>query len=363
MTQKDHYDFFGWSTVEDSAENVIPENEWKNQKLTSGNFDYKFFIIYQKHPYEYKFYNDDNTLITWMEDGVETSILKIPYQENLRAPLVVPISGNEASLPDDKIYKFLGYSKTKEGEVVDLTKISSAQDLNFYAVYDTNPMSVYDNFTYIDNADTYFTFVPTSYNDDYNSETFSVQSGYSIALNDGVTLKGKITLPSLYKGQPIIDIAINGFKNQNAITHIYFQNKINATSAANSARSELRRIQSNAFDSCSNLKVFDWPEGLRIIFSYAFRNCLKLTSTTLPQNVYNILGYAFQWSFGPTDENVREINLNLPGALKSIGGYAFQGYANEAGGMKKIKVLTFGDEYNLIAGYGNGMAITNTAFQ
>ena len=362
MTQKDHYDFFGWSTVEDSAEDVIAENAWKDQKLTSGKFDYKFFIIYQKHPYEYKFYNDDNTLITWIENGVETSILKIPYQENLRSPLVVPISGKEASLPDDKIYKFLGYSKTKEGEVVDLTTISSAQDLSFYAVYDTTPMSVYDNFTYVDNADIYFDFASVTYNDSFDAETFSLE-GYSIALKPGVTLKGKITLPSLYNGSPIVDIATGGFKNQNSLTHIYFQNKVNATSAANSAPAQIRRIQANAFDSCANLKIFEWPEKLRIIFKESFRNCLKLTSTTLPLNLYNIMDNAFQMSFGPLDENVREINLNLPGSLKQIRGYAFQGYANEMGGMKKIKVLTFGDEFNPIAAFGNGISINNTAFQ
>jgi hypothetical protein len=214
MTQKDHYDFYGWSTVKDDAKNVIPENEWKNQKLTSGNFDYKFFIIYQKHPYEFKFYNDDDTLITWMEDGVETSVLKIPYQENLRSPLVVPISGNEASLPDDKIYKFLGYSKTKEGEVVDLTTISSAQDLNFYAVYDTNPMSVYDNFTYIDNASTYFNFETVDYKEyGEDANIYNYNKGLRLTLADGVTLKGKITLPTYYNSTDVIEIGPEVFAN------------------------------------------------------------------------------------------------------------------------------------------------------
>lgn len=358
MTQKDHYDFFGWSTVEDSAENVVPEDEWKNQKLTSGNFDYKFFIIYQRHPYEYKFYNDDNTLITWMENGVETSILKIPYQENLRAPLVVPISGNESSLPDDKIYKFLGYSKTKEGEVVDLTTISSAQDLNFYAVYDTNPMSVYDNFTYIDDADKYFTFTSTSFTDGFDNEAFG-KSGYAISLKEGVTLKGKITLPSMYNNAEVIEIGEMGFKDQAQITHIYFQNKTNANSASYTAPCEIRQIRKQAFQNCSNLKIFEWPENLRIIFQDAFKSCRNLTSTDLPDNLYAIYANAFQWSFGPDGSTIK---VYLPGSIRLIQGLSFQGYSNDAGGLKKIGVLQFGDEQHPVGEFNGTVSITSTAF-
>ena len=111
-------------------------------------------------------------------------------------------------MPDDQIYKFLGFAREAGGEVIDLSAISSSQDLSFYAVYDNKPMSVYDNFTYVNNADTYFNFTASSFNT--GSTTLN---GYIMTVKDGVTLKGKVTLPSIYNNSDVLIIGDNGFMN------------------------------------------------------------------------------------------------------------------------------------------------------
>ena len=360
MTQKDHYDFYGWSNLEGDASGVIPEDEWDNQRLIVNNYDYKFFIIYEKHPYVFTFYNDDNSLITWKENGVETSELKIPYQDPLRAPLVVPIASAESALPDDQIYKFLGYSKEAGGEIIDLSTISSSQDLSFYAIYENEAMSVYDNFTYVNNADTYFNFTASSFNT--GSTTLN---GYIMTVKDGVTLKGKVTLPSIYNNSDVLIIGDNGFENQTELTHIYFQKKKNATDTYFTYAPELRRIGMFAFHGCSALKIFDWPSELAQIYDNAFKHCANLKSYIFPHNITVYGATSFQYAFAPEyydEDDLGVFDLHLSAGATFIGGQAFHGYNSLTGIPRKIHKLYLGDETNSVGKFGTQPYIESGAF-
>jgi hypothetical protein len=107
------------------------------------------------------------------------------------------------------------------------------------------------------------------------------------------------------------------------------------------------------------LKVFEWPENLRIIFQDAFKSCRNLTSTDLPDNLYAIYASAFQWGFGPDGSAIK---LYLPGSIRLIQALTFQGYSNDAGGLKKIRVLQFGDEEHPVGEFNESVSVTSTAF-
>lgn len=309
MTQKDHYDFYGWSTRKDSEAHVIEEADWKWQSLEEDVFDYAFYIIYKRHPYKFTFLNDDtnHTQLTWIENGEEVSVKEILYQDPISAPLMVPISSKENELAATQTYQFLGYSKTAGGDVIDLSTISAAQDMSFYAIYSKTPSSVYDNFTYIDNAEDYFSFDTEGF-DDGNAD-YRIDSGYKLTLKDGVSLKGKVTLPSQYKGLPVI--SLGGFKNQLGLTHVFMQNKLKTGAKI---ECDLRKLYDAAFENCSNLKWFDFTDGIRQYLNRCFYGCYSLTNSHLGKSAAVYQRQAFRNAFANTRADNKHVLYIGPGA-------------------------------------------------
>lgn len=124
------------------------------------------------------------------------------------------------------------------------------------------------------------------------------------------------------------------------------------TDTFKNCESEIRRINLYAFDGCANLKIFEWPANLRILFESAFRFCFSLKSYKLPENLYFIGETAFQQSFAPdyyekddSGKNVLGIisDLYIPGSVTTINAQAFHGYQGmDPGPPKKIHRLYLG---------------------
>ena len=77
-------------------------------------------------------------------------------------------------------------------------------------------------------------------------------------------------------------------------------------------------IGGNAFASCSALKRFEFPEGIRTIGEEAFINCVGLQSLVLPDSVTDIGESAFCQC-----ESLK--SLRLPDKVRTIGPWAFTG--------------------------------------
>lgn len=78
----------------------------------------------------------------------------------------------------------------------------------------------------------------------------------------------------------------------------------------------IKTIEEDTFNGCSNLTIISIPEGVRSIEKSAFEYCTKLTSIVIPDSVISIGDRAFG-----TCKNIQEIVI--PNGTKSIGKNAF----------------------------------------
>lgn len=319
---KQGWDFFGWSTVKDNKNFVIPKEGWDAKTFENGVYEYTFYAVYEKHMFEFTFLNDDNSLISWEDASVEggrANALLVTFGENLVEPPVVPNATKEKDLVDDRCYRFLGYARTPNGDVIDITQLVSTEDLSFYARYEE--MSVYDNDEYINNPDKYFSFGKVNFNDSF--DTAWNKTGYVITPKPGVQLTGKLLLPNEYKGEPIV--RISGFSGHR-VTHIFFDR--NTTN-------ELRHIASEAFLNNTTLEFFEFGDCVRTVGASAFEGCSALRNEYFGSNLADIQYAAFKLAFGPNKDGSK-INKVFPGTICAIGDQAFQAFSTA------IESVTFG---------------------
>ena len=121
----------------------------------------------------------------------------------------------------------------------------------------------------------------------------------------------------------------------------------------------VKRIESNAFYSCGNLKNLTIGKGLEYIGSYAFYNC-GLRSLVLPTSLKRIDYYAFNNCYSLQNinfaEGLTEIgenafqncsnlrNLRLPSTLRTIGNAAFRNCSSLSEVHVPSMLQTIGDE-------------------
>ncbi len=125
--EKDGYTFLGWSKTE-NGEVVTPEKIAVMQ-------DVQYYAVFEKTPIYYN--------VIFIFDG-----------ENYNNQTV--LEGNYPTLPENPEkdgYTFLGWSKTKDGEIVTLEKIAVMQDVQYYAVFEKTP--IYYNVIFISDGENY----------------------------------------------------------------------------------------------------------------------------------------------------------------------------------------------------------------
>ena len=280
---KANYDFHGWSRTR-GKEGVIRAEDWHREQMEPGRFDYTFYAIFTKHKFTINFMagtkDSDFKLI-------ETKMIE--YDEKLVTPSVLP-SIDESKLDDEMRYKFLGYTQNKHSviaknaasaDIKNIEVMRAVQDYTFYAVFTQE--SVYASPT----PEKYFTFLQNaSYSDAVDSPTYSIDEGYEVKVADGVTLSGKITIPTWYKGKPVIGLYRNALVNQTEVTHVYFYKEKDKDI-------KLRRLGVSCFDSCTNLKIVDLPDSLRVIRANAFTRCRSLQLYSVGKNIISLEQDAF----------------------------------------------------------------------
>ena len=188
--KKPNHDFYGWALTNSASADILINidksiNKWNEQTLDSSIHTYTFYAICPIHKWSVKYYYKDNTLI---EEK------KIPHGNYAVMSTIIPWK-DDSDLPLDQTYKFLGYSRSATASsAIKLEEYMITEDTTFYAVFDNNPINVYEDihleyFTpstqdissrYIDNLDT----------------RWSLDNGIVLALNKKV--KGKLTVPAFF---------------------------------------------------------------------------------------------------------------------------------------------------------------------
>ena len=298
--KKPNHDFYGWALTNSASADILINidksiNKWSEQTLDSSIHTYTFYAICPIHKWSVKYYYKDNTLI---EEK------KIPHGNYAVMSTIIPWK-DDSDLPLDQTYKFLGYSRSATASsAIKLEEYMITEDTTFYAVFDNNPINVYEDihpeyFTpstqdtssrYIDNLDT----------------RWSLDNGIVLALNKKV--KGKLTVPAFFTvdgvekrvmgidatfGTPgdlwcstLEDVKrltdpkgktegiLNGYDSVlvpvcygENLTHVFFQKfEENGQTKCN-----LRYFSKGTFDSSNQLVWVEFPEGLRVLKAYTFK--------------------------------------------------------------------------------------------
>ena len=292
--------------------------------------------------YEVKFYNGTEVIL---QDGKES--WPVRYGRTYDGPIINFCYRDDSGLPLTQRYTFKGWTNTNYGDsiainpdYVEPTELEVKGNVNLYAYFEAE--DVYKSAT--DNR--YFNFNAYSSNVYGDGYSISLKPEYTDAVNG---LKGKITLPSIYNGKPIVELG-NFSKAQ--FSHMFFMSDaqykvVNICPVTNNEsgvdyycfKSKIKNIElpktiqvisSNAFRHMVSLETLNIAdlEKLTIIGSNAFAHGgaansdlsstqMQVQISTLPDSVVRIESAAFQI-------NKNNVTINkLPASLNYVGSYAF----------------------------------------
>ena len=116
-------------------------------------------------------------------------------------------------------------------------------------------------------------------------------TAYEIAVKDGITLTGEVTIPSSYNGLPVTKIASYGFMDYAYVNSYADTSGITMINIPNS----ILHIDEYSFAGCENLKNVIFADNSNIIYigAGAFSGCRELESIVIPRSVKSIDELAF----------------------------------------------------------------------
>ena len=380
------YDFYGWGDVALSPSGVEALNDrewylqskgklivttnnpdsaaltqdqwydnWSAQELEDGKIDYTFYAVYAVHKYIMTFLNGDDSVLTTV--GVEADSY-VPIMYN-----IVPYK-NDSLLASNQTYHFTGNWKLENGRLLTENSIKSNRNYTFYPEF--IEQSVYDSVTGDENFEQYFIFttqpayMETGGNigeasiiwEGVRDAKYNIPSGgYKIDIKENVALFGKVTLPTYYKGLPIIKLG-NSFTRKfsngraNNITHIFWKRNENEPCMLRI----LEGSESIGYEPDMSLQYLEMPDGVRIIGSYFFRGFATIKTITpyendgsvvenmiqLPESLAYIGSHSFNYAFPITAID----RLYLPGSVATIETGAFMNF------NAVLNLLEIGSEEN-----------------
>ena len=295
-----NYDFFGWAIETNdgaSGEDIYTIGNKKYQVLISNSggqwtrpngdlaLDYTFYAIFFLHAYKRTYINADGTPIKDSDNSDLVNYQTYSTGYGVNPPVnknggeIIPTL--ELSDTEDNFYyvnKFKGWAFTKQPTVPqDLSKLPIGDDYAFIAVYEK--VSVYKNV-----LDPQYLLV-----ENVRINQAGIQAeGCAISLDRRYSLSGKITLPTVVNGTPVIQVGGNigtGFSNT-SITHVFWadppENKDDTTTRS------LIKINAQAFQEMPYLKYYEQPNTCKIIGNNAFKSCPSLGQDD-PMLIKNIL--------------------------------------------------------------------------
>ena len=348
-----NYDFLGWAdhevdfqniTREEAEAEVLSDEAIAAKTFSASNDVITFYAVYSIHKHQVDFcqVNDDGTVTL-----IETQY--IPWGTCATLPADIPWK-DDSGLDIDKTYKFLGYSTDKLAlEAIDLNNFpiyrdySNAYNSGLYAIFDSTPISVYENthpeyFSASEaNVDTanYDAVTRTNYGDAQNT-SYNLD-GIAITLTKKV--QGKLTIPATFNGKPVTAIAGTGFtanKNGGNLTRIFFAKD------ATTGKANIRTIGKRVFLGDTNLLSCEYPEGLRVIKAYAFQGCAALENINLVGTVYSIENYAYSGAFKTSLANTG-LSFTIGGNVYTLGTNDAV-FRNQLATAGKVIAITLGSD-------------------
>lgn len=281
--------------------------------------------VFEKEFKEYKvtIYNEQQVLFE------TTASYGTPFSEVIKD--LVPYK-DDSKLLKTQTYKFLGYA-TSEKYAQDLNLLE-----NLNKIYITNDSSYWTGFKVISVYDNILDNKYLTYN--------NYEDGYSISVNNNCRemLKGKITLPIIYNGKPILQI--KDFMNCPYITHVFFDNNGDAQ-----IKIVGEKTKNSGFMNCEKLEYFEMLPTINTIGyeafsgrnlnsdSVLFKNATQNDLKEFFKNIEFIEDYAFlKCSYIAN-------TLYLPGKLKYIGPWGFY--------KSRVKEVIFGENEDWSQFYEN----------
>ncbi len=155
----------------------------------------------------------------------------------------------------------------------------------------------------------------------------TASTGYIVS--DCITdFSGRITIPAMYNGLPVLEIGASAFKDCSGITSVTIPEgvtKIGNQAFVNCSSLENVSIPSSAttwgtavFRNCSSLKNINIPTELKTLGSATFYGCVSLEEIVLPEGMTSIGATSFR-------ECSSLIKVKIPHSVTNIGNYAFYG--------------------------------------
>lgn len=271
------YDFKGWEDDTGeliiaigknvNEEDVVLKSTWNSLSLLPNKMDYIFKAKFERKSYTITFVNGDRVI----NDSTVKKVFN--YGEKITVPEEFYYFNNtevtdlpEGEDPLEWTWRQTGWAD-KDGVKIDLTKQLAYADREFYAVGE--PVSVYDNILVNDSTHKYYDII--------NSD-----GELSFVMTDlAKNLKGKITLPTTYNGQPITRIKYSQV-NPSAAVGIQVNRNITAVFFAPKDSNKISVIDDYAFTLDSGLEYFQFSDCLKKIGIKAFYQCPLSRNNIIP---------------------------------------------------------------------------------
>ena len=335
MKYKPNNDFYGWAKKNSLDADIIVNidksiNKWNDQTLQSGIYDYNYYAICPIHSWTVKFYSNGELFVTD----------KIPHESIIAGPSVAPWRDDSALDSDPKYgpsytYKVLGYSRNPNAAApMDLSTFPITEDIDLYAVWDQNPVSVYENI----HPEYFYEVATATYSEPGGDAKYNID-GIRLGLKTAV--RGKITIPAVFNGKPVVEIDPSfgmssipgkeetidmggkwtGIRNGTNVTHIFFQK-------ADNGMTNVRYIRPLSFYRTLNLQYFEFADGIRAIGKNAFffsqnssAEVTSLTSSVIAGTIKKLEEGAFRRAFAPS-----VTSIEIGSEMTDIGKNAFGVY-------------------------------------
>ena len=338
---KTNYVFKGWA-LDSAGTQMVWDYDLLTQSFVDGEYYnnalFKFsetnniitlYAIFEIQKFGIKFYDGDvnNSLlvedpsnpvyvVTGLNQREQVTVL-VPYGGSVPVPKVIPYK-DDSSLALEETYALLGWSATQGGDIANLSNKRVISNLSYYPVFEVK--DVHNNVlseSYLDGE---------IYND-----------GYVIKIKNEYKVRGKITLPATFRGQPVY-----GIKGAGDVSYSSYDINIGIPNGL-AGNKELKMvfwergaapilIGPNAFDT-SGLEYFEFLPSLTTIDSNSFYHLnysangigdggLRNRDFSSLKSLEKIKSNAFNRAFKTADG--AETTIFLPGSvLDEIGMNAF----------------------------------------
>lgn len=188
---KQNHDFYGWALSNSLEAEILVNvdksiNRWNTLSLDSSKHTYYFYAVCPIHKWKVDFYNGNSIFET----------VRVPHGQSIDGPTSAPYR-DDSDLPLEQTYQLLGYNRNANASTpMNLSNFEIIGDTVFYAIWNSEPVSVYDN-------------VHPEWFEIINADTDYMQQYHGMNIKLKKAVRGKLTIPNSIDGTPVIIFSSN----------------------------------------------------------------------------------------------------------------------------------------------------------